>query len=178
MPTFNFSLVLGGVTEDTLNVMDALFEAGCNDCLVRHYGKSLFVEFDREAQTLESAILSAIQNIESAGIGAKVTSIDESVFVGLSDIAKLSGLTRQAIALFKDGKRGGDNGYFPVPAHNLSNKQSLWRWSEVAQWLVDNHKIDASLAVHALTIERINLALTMRVSEQNNIVAEFVQVLS
>ena len=167
MPTFNFSLVLGGVTEDTPNVIDVLFEAGCDDGLIKHYGKSLFIEFDREAQTLESAIFSAIQNIESAGIDAKVTSIDENVFVGLSDIAKLSGLTRQAIALFKDGKRGGDNGVFPIPAHNLSNKQSLWRWSEVAKWLSDNGKIDVSIAEDALTLELVNLSLTLRKFESS-----------
>ncbi|STW80162.1 DNA-binding protein [Klebsiella michiganensis] len=55
---------------------------------------------------MEQAILSAIADIESASaLNARVESVD-SALVGLSDIAELTGLTRQAIALLKDGARG------------------------------------------------------------------------
>ncbi|MCV5934678.1 DNA-binding protein, partial [Escherichia coli] len=84
---------------------DALYQNGCDDALICAYGNSVYVEFDREAQSLDAAIASAVDNIESAGIGAIVESVD-SALVGLSDIAELTDLSRQAVALLKDGKRG------------------------------------------------------------------------
>ncbi len=77
----------------------------------------MYVEFDREAKSLDEAIESAILDIETAGIGAVVESVD-SALVGLSDIAQLSGLTRQAITLLKDGLRG--KGDFPCPVQRIS----------------------------------------------------------
>jgi 2-phospho-L-lactate guanylyltransferase (CobY/MobA/RfbA family) len=58
-----------------------------------------------EAESLDAAIASAIDNIESAGIGAIVESVD-SALVGLSDIAEITEMSRQAIAMLKDGTRG------------------------------------------------------------------------
>lgn len=77
-------------------VADALYSHGCDDALICYYGNSVYVEFDREAKSLDEAIESAILDIETAGIGAVVESVD-SALVGLSDIVQLSGLTRQAI---------------------------------------------------------------------------------
>lgn len=75
-------------------VADALYSHGCDDALICYYGNSVYVEFDREAKSLDEAIESAILDIETAGIGAVVESVD-SALVGLSDIAQLSGLTRR-----------------------------------------------------------------------------------
>ncbi len=42
-------------------MIDALYEAGCSDATIRHRS----VEFDREAPTLDAAIESAINDIET-----------------------------------------------------------------------------------------------------------------
>lgn len=45
---------------------DRLFEAGCNDALVCSTNDNIYLEFMREAETLDFAIHSAIQDIERA----------------------------------------------------------------------------------------------------------------
>tara|TARA_R110002167_G_scaffold57840_8_gene163920 strand:- start:148089 stop:148643 length:555 start_codon:yes stop_codon:yes gene_type:complete len=160
MKTFSFSLVLGGVNTNTPNLEDALFEAGCDDALVCFYGNTVYLEFDRDADNFNSAILSAIKAIEAAGIGAKVISVDAGDYVGISDISALSNITKQSIALLKDGKRGAGN--FPSPVQRLTSQQPLWRWGDVANWLAANNKIDTELAKNAETVEAFNLALELR----------------
>lgn len=53
----------------------------------------------------DTAIRTAVEDVESAGLNARVESVD-SALVGLNDIAELTGMSRQAIALLKDGARG------------------------------------------------------------------------
>ncbi len=106
MPLFNFTLTLSGVTADTQGLEDALFTAGCDDSLICFYGTAVYLDFDRQSESLAQAVLSAVNDIESAGLSARVESVD-STLVGLSDIAELTGLTRQAIALLKDGHPEG-----------------------------------------------------------------------
>ncbi|MCV5707464.1 DNA-binding protein, partial [Escherichia coli] len=79
-------------------------------------------------------------DIATAGIGAVVESVD-SALVGLSDIAQLSGLTRQAITLLKDGLRG--KGDFPCPVQRISCQSPLWDLAEVAKWLNDCGRLDS-----------------------------------
>ncbi|WP_417583241.1 hypothetical protein [Nitrincola sp.] len=160
MKRYMFSLVLSNVSIDTPGLEDRLFEAGCDDALLCFYGKTVYLEFDRNSSSLEDAILSAIKNIESAGLGAKVVSVDAGDYVGLSDIAALSDSSRQAIALLKDGKRGP--GQFPNPVLRLTSQQPLWRWGEVAQWLYAHNRIDSEVAHNAQIIENFNLALELR----------------
>jgi hypothetical protein len=64
MNTFDFTLVLSGFSELTDEVLNTLYEAGCDDglvCLAKD--GTPFIEFDREAQDLQSAIRSAIADV-------------------------------------------------------------------------------------------------------------------
>ena len=160
MKTFEFSLVLKNVTIDTPGLENNLFEAGCDDALICAYGKTVYLEFDRESDSLQSAILSAITDIEKASLGATVKSVDAGDYVGISDIAALANSSKQAIALLKDGKRGP--GKFPNPVQRLTSQQPLWRWGDVAKWLYENDRADSELALNAQTIENFNLALELR----------------
>ncbi|MEQ4691018.1 MULTISPECIES: helix-turn-helix transcriptional regulator [Providencia] len=158
MTLYNFTLMLSGVNIDTPRLEDALYESGCSDALVCFYGKSVYLEFDREAQSLDKAIESAIDNIEMAGIGAKVNSVD-SALVGLSDIAELTHLSRQAIAMLKDGTRG--SGDFPSPIQRIKGQSPLWDWAEVANWLLKSGRLDShtELVSNAQVLSKWNLAL-------------------
>lgn len=103
MSLFNFTLTLSGVTRSTPHLEDALYKAHCDDALICFYGTAVYLDFDRESDTLEHAILSAIKDIESAPtLNARVESVD-AVLVGLSDIAELTGVSRQAISLLERG---------------------------------------------------------------------------
>ncbi|EOW7153615.1 TPA: helix-turn-helix transcriptional regulator [Yersinia enterocolitica] len=158
MALYNFTLTLSGVTYETEGLEDALYESGCDDALICAYGKSVYVEFDREAETLDAAIASAVDNIESAGIGAIVESVD-SALVGLSDVAELTGLSRQAITMLKDGLRGG--GDFPCPIQRIQGQSPLWDWADVANWLEKNGRLkgNTELAANARVLSKWNLAL-------------------
>lgn len=159
MPLYHFTLLLSGVTSDTPELEEQLFKRGCDDALVCFYGRAVYLEFDRYSDSFEQAILSAIHAIEAAPLGAIVSAVDASL-VGLSDIAELSQLTRQSIALLKDGSRGA--GDFPPPVQRISGNSPLWRWASVADWLQKHGKIAAPLAENARTLEEINLALQLR----------------
>ncbi|MBP6121232.1 MULTISPECIES: helix-turn-helix transcriptional regulator [Providencia] len=158
MALFNFTLTLSGITLQTKGIEDALFSAGCDDALVCFYGKSVYLEFDREASTLDVAVGSAINDIESSGLNVRVESVN-SALVGLSDIADLTGLTRQAVALMKDGARG--NGNFPCPLQRLKGNSPLWDWASVARWLRDNNRLSeqSELYENAQALCKWNLVL-------------------
>ncbi len=158
MPLYNFTLTLTGVSYTTPGLEDALYESGCHDALVCAYGQSVYLEFDRQAASLDAAIDSAVSNIESAGLGAIVQSVD-SAYVGLSDVAELTGLTRQGIALLKEGLRGG--GDFPCPVHRIRGQSPSWDWSEVANWLEQNGRLNEypQLANNARILSKWNLVL-------------------
>ncbi|KAA1155317.1 DNA-binding protein [Pseudoalteromonas sp. FUC4] len=160
MNTYEFSLVLSGVDETTPNLDDALFEAGCDDGLVCTYNNTVYVDFMREAINYKQAVMSAIKNVESAGLNARVISVDAGDLVGISDIAQLSELSKKTISAYKDGKRGKGN--FPSPIQRIKNTSPIWRWSDVATWLAEHGKIDIELAKNALITEAINQALQQR----------------
>jgi hypothetical protein len=52
---------------EILEAADALGEAGCLDASIRGHQEGLELVFDRAADTLEAAITSAINDVESAG---------------------------------------------------------------------------------------------------------------
>ena len=64
MSTFEFTLVLSGFSSLSDEALNSLYEAGCDDglvCLAKD--GTPFIEFDREASDLQSAIRSAIADV-------------------------------------------------------------------------------------------------------------------
>lgn len=176
MELYNFTLTVSGITQDTEGHQDALYDAGCDDASLSYYGNAVYLEFVREAPSLKYAIASAIRDIEHAGVGARVESVD-STLVGLNDIAKLADLSRQAIALLKDGARG--KGDFPGPVQRITGKCPLWEWAEVAQWLENCGRIaeDSGVAAHAKELNIWSLALRIRASDGEVNIAERIRIL-
>ena len=173
MALYNFTLTRSGVSARTPGLEDALHHAGCTDALVCFYGTAVYLEFDRESESLERAILSAIDNIESSSeLNARVESVDATL-VGLSDIAELTGLSRQAIALLKDGARG--SGKFPGPVQRVQGNSPLWRWKTIVHWLVTEKRIaaDSPLVEHAEILDSLNLALQLRASRRSETVLHY-----
>ena len=64
MSTHQFTLIVAGPDLQSDNTIDALFEAGCNDALVGCTDGIQYLDFDREAPNPETAILSAIADVE------------------------------------------------------------------------------------------------------------------
>jgi hypothetical protein len=69
--TFTFTLVLSGIPALTDEVCDALFSAGCGDALPGSREGNIFLDFDREAPSLQEAVSSAVADVERANIGAQ-----------------------------------------------------------------------------------------------------------
>ena len=156
-----FTLLLDGVKADTPNLEDSLFEAGCDDALINTKSGTVYLDFDREGETLEKAIISAINDVESASINALVVSIEPEHLVSVSDIAKRLSISKQAVSMFVHGERG--DGDFPNPVLKIQSKSALWKWSSVAKWLFNQGKInDPKIIEDAQTIEDINFALNGR----------------
>lgn len=174
MPLYHFTLTLSGVTADTEGLEDALFEAGCSDALVCFYGTAVYLDVDRESDSLAQAVLSAIADIESSPLGAKVASVD-STLVGLSDIAALTGLSRQAVALLKEGARGSRQ--FPGPVQRVKGSSPLWSWYSVVNWLVAEGRLapGSPLIAHARTLDCLNLALQLRATSAREAVLGYLQ---
>jgi hypothetical protein len=152
-----FVLVLAGVSELGDRIMNALFEAGCDDATpsIRH-GR-VYLTFEREAVSLGEAILSAIRDVMKAGIGASVLYVDDCNLVSQSDIARRIGRTRQQVGQYISGQRGPGN--FPGPVCGLAENHSLWMWCEVSYWLWQNGIIGEDVLKESRVVAAINSAL-------------------
>jgi hypothetical protein len=155
--TFRFTLILKNVDENTSLLEDSLYAANCDDALINFRGGAVYMDFDREAPSLEEAVISAIKNVKSASIEAEIASVAPENLVTESEIAKRLNKSRQIISLWIRGNRRKS---FPHPVMRLSEKSPLWNWSEVTKWLYDNNIItDNELVENALFFANINAAL-------------------
>jgi len=141
---YSFSLLLQGASELTTEIADALYEAGCDDALVGSRDGLLFAEFDREAPSAATAIISAIRQIESAGVGLTVVRVEPDELVSAAEIAERVGLSRETIRLYAIGRRGP--GTFPPPVARLRSRSPLYRWTDVAPWLAHHGGAAAAYA--------------------------------
>ncbi len=67
MPTRRFTLIVEGPDLQAERVIDALFQAGCDDATVGRTDGVQYIEFDREAKSFSKAVFSAVQDIEKVG---------------------------------------------------------------------------------------------------------------
>ena len=76
MKTYWFHVFLSGIDRMTDEIADALFEAGCDDATPSSSEGLAQVCFAREADSLESAICSALDEIKQAGFHFSKVEID------------------------------------------------------------------------------------------------------
>ncbi|HWR48320.1 MAG TPA: hypothetical protein VN327_12035, partial [Pseudonocardiaceae bacterium] len=78
-------------------------------------------------------VISAIVDIEQAGIGARVIRVQaDDDWLTASEIAARVGRSRQSVGLLARGNRGP--GDFPAPVARQRSLNPLWSWSEVEGW--------------------------------------------
>jgi predicted DNA-binding transcriptional regulator AlpA len=158
--TYQFILVLRNVDENTPKLEDSLYEAGCDDALINFRNGAVYLDFDREASSLEQAVISAIRNVESASIGATVFHVAPEDLVTESEVAKRLKMKRQAVSLWIKGERRKS---FPKPVMKLADKSPLWKWREITEWLYKNKLIqEEELVMNAEFLENVNAALEER----------------
>jgi predicted DNA-binding transcriptional regulator AlpA len=130
MNTYTFTLVIDGDagTDERIN---ALFEAGCDDATFSHGSTISYGDFDRDADNLLEAVLSAVEAVESVE-GLSVRRVDEDDLVSVNDIAERLDRSRQSVNQLIAGDRG--DGTFPQPLGRTRGHGRVWSWSEVAEW--------------------------------------------
>lgn len=74
MTTYEFNLILAATTDLSDDLADALFAAGCDDATPVKINGLVQIMFDREAESLETAIRSAIGQVQQTG--EKVTRVE------------------------------------------------------------------------------------------------------
>ena len=86
MPIHHFTLIVDGpdLQDDTL--IDAVFEAGCDDAALGRIDGIQYVDFDREATSIDQAIFSAVTNLERID-GVTVVRIADTGLISIADIA-------------------------------------------------------------------------------------------
>jgi hypothetical protein len=109
--------------------LDAFYEAGGDDALFGQSAGVFDAHFSREAADILEAIVSAIDVIENAGVGAVVSRMEPDDLVSIGDTAERTGRTNESIRLLVNGQRGPDD--FPMPATRIgAGRSRLWRWAD------------------------------------------------
>lgn len=158
MKTYEFTLVLKNVDENTPNLEDSLYQAGCDDALINFRNGAVYLDFERQASSLEQAVMKAIIEVESSG--AVVANIGPENLVTESDIAKRLNVNRQTVSLWTKEQR---RKLFPKPSSKLSDRSPMWKWDEILLWGYEHGIIeDKSTINNAILLKLLNFALDER----------------
>ncbi len=163
MNSYEFKLVLANVDTIDQTLEDALFEAGCDDALLVCKNGVVYLEFDREAESLEDAILSAIHNVELANFRVKRVAPED--YANAAEIARRTGFSREYIRKLINGEKGP--GGFPTAIASFGNT-FLWQWEDVVTWLEQHGIVETSLTKNAQLLSVINDLLKLRQHLQEN----------
>jgi hypothetical protein len=120
----------GPVTDDDTEALGAVLSAaGGIDATVQAGERGGTVMFSREADDAVQAIVSAIADVEAAGM--TVTGVTEDLVV-VEEIAQRAKVTSAAVRYWVSGERGP--GGFPEPVVKRE-RASLYSWAQVSAWL-------------------------------------------
>jgi hypothetical protein len=131
--TYEFSLLLEGPDVLSEDVFSALDER-CDDAIFGHRGRLRFADFEREADSFEEAVVSAISDVERSADGLRVVRVQPDELVTATTIADRVGRSTQSINQLAGRKRRKDQPPFPGPVAWVDAKTRLWRWSDVVEW--------------------------------------------
>jgi predicted DNA-binding transcriptional regulator AlpA len=135
-------------------IVERLGDAGCDDALigVGQPGR-IALQFTREADSAQAALVSALGDVKGAVPGAKLVEAAPD-FVGLSDVADVIGVTRQNMRKLMVSHAMS----FPAPVHEGS--ASVWHLADVMAWLQakGTYKLEQAVFDVAVTAMQVNLA--------------------
>ena len=158
MPIHHFTLIVDGPDLQDDALADAVFEAGCDDAAIGRVDGIQYIDFDREAVSLDRAILSAVADLERID-GVDVVRIADAGLVSMADIAARIGRTREGVRLLITGARGP--GGFPPPITDPRSRYRLWRWSDVACWFSKHFGEESAIASDEM-LAAFNAGLELR----------------
>ena len=87
MHKFEFTVFLKGLTEITEDAANALYEAGCDDASPASCDGMVWVTFHRKADSLDTAIRSAVSDVQKAGFHVARLEIEGAAIDELLQVA-------------------------------------------------------------------------------------------
>jgi len=156
--TFTLKYQLSEQDCDHDDIVERLGAAGCDDALVGvgQPGR-IALEFTREGESAEAALVSALADVKNAIPSAKLIEAAPD-FVGLTDVADVVGVTRQNMRKLMVSHATS----FPAPVHEGSS--AVWHLADVLSWLQakGTYKLEPGVIEVAVTAMQINLAKEAR----------------
>ncbi|PMS16177.1 DNA-binding protein [Trinickia dabaoshanensis] len=155
---FTLKYQLADEDQDHEQIVERLFEAGCDDATIgMGQPGRIALAFRRVGADAWSAIHSALHDVKKALPAARLVEAGPD-FVGLTDVADLAGMTRQNMRklMLAHASR------FPLPVHEGS--ASVWHLSDVLVWLTGRgaYSINSGLVDVAKATKQVNLAKEAR----------------
>lgn len=149
--------------------LDALYEAGCSDATAG-VGLPGYISLDfcREADSAENALISAIRDVKRAIPDAKLKEVTPDL-LNISEITDLLSrrhrtITRQAMRKYAFGQIAKARTRFPAAA--VTSSSPLWHLDEVVYWLMENNKANKSDVERILETSKTARALNIRLQMQ------------
>lgn len=164
---YDFTLTFaipGTVDPDSLE--NALFEAGCDDAIlgIGQNGR-LAPNFTREADSAETAILSALRDVKSALPEARLVEAGPDL-VGISDMARLLAFSRQNMRKLIQTHLTN----FPLPLHEGAS--AIWHFADTQRRDIKPNLMEVakvSMGVNlAREAERIDQQLQARLAQEQS----------
>lgn len=154
MKTYEFSIIATGLDPQAEDFESRFYDAGIDDATVSFQKGHIIVDFARAAESIDAAIISAMDAVASTG--ATINRIEPDPLVSLSEIASRTGMSRAAMTQYSKGQRGKG---FPAPAVKITSDSPLWDWSIVAQWFYENDKLTRADVIEARILKKANEAI-------------------
>lgn len=139
------------------DVLDRLFELGCDDATFGADAGGPYALFHRDAESFPDAVLSAIDAVSLAGLD--VVRVEPDDVVSAAEVADRLGRSRESVRLLVAGHRGP--GGFPLPLLRAESRNPLWRWADVVAWC-ETAGIDAPKPLGGAFVAAVNAALELR----------------
>jgi hypothetical protein len=154
MTPYQFTVIVASVP--TAAQVRVLLALGDGTRIVRDAREGIVrVRFRRHRPDLADAVVSAVRDVEAAGLRA--VRLLEHDWVTLADVADRIGRSREAVRLWSIGRVGP--GGFPPPL-NPGRETLFYSWSEVAPWLGERMGLD--VPEPGLVLAAANLTLQLR----------------
>jgi len=90
MRKFGFRVVLAGLSQASEGLAHTLYDAGCTDTSVGSCDGVVAIRFCREADSLETAMLDAREQVESAGYRVERIELDSGQLDALAENCRAS----------------------------------------------------------------------------------------
>lgn len=142
MNDYKFTLVVLSDAEFE-DVTEPLYESGCDDATICSRGGVLHLIFTRESTDFETAVLSAIADIETAGPMLRVKGLEPSDLVTLDELANRLGYSEEYTRNLLTGVIDSLDKP-PLPYTNVDYGDTIWSFKDVVSWLHDKQVLEDS----------------------------------